>query len=84
MHEHQIGLELDRGIQQRLAGSHSSDNLGDLHAPLDLQAIRAIIRHPGSSQIAIGFLYQYGQSDGHRCLPNKAVARRWPVRGAFV
>jgi len=43
MHQDGVGPERDGGLDQGLRGRHASDDAADPVAPLDLQAVRAII-----------------------------------------
>ncbi|MCY1181413.1 hypothetical protein D9M73_219140 [compost metagenome] len=58
VHQHQIGLGLDGGIQQCLAGGNTTDNTADLRPAFDLQAIWAIILDLRAAQVTLGFLDQ--------------------------
>jgi hypothetical protein len=54
VHQHQVGLGLDGGIEQRLAGGDTTDDAHDLRPAFDLQAIGAVIgfsRCPGNGRL---------------------------------
>ncbi|MNI71592.1 hypothetical protein D3C73_1274730 [compost metagenome] len=76
VHQHQIGIGLYRGIQQRLAGSDATDNAHHLRTAFDLQAIGAVIGDFGAVEVTVGFFDQGAQGDGHERLLNI------PFRGA--
>jgi len=65
VYQHQIGPGLDRRIQQRLAGSHATDDTPDFGTPFDLKAVRTIIWHPRDSQVSACFLDQDRQGNRH-------------------
>ncbi|MNI67762.1 hypothetical protein D3C73_1234110 [compost metagenome] len=76
VHQHQVSLCFDGGVQQRLAGSDATDDAHDLRATFDLQAVGAIIGDPGAAQVTVGFFDEGAQGDGHKRLLNI------PFRGA--
>lgn len=65
VNQHQIGPGLDRRIQQRLAGSHATDDPPDFCTSFDLEAVRTIIWHPRDSQVSACFLDQDRQGNRH-------------------
>ncbi len=76
VHQYQVGLGFDGGVQQGLACGHAADDAHHLRATLDLQAIGAIIGNFCAAEIAVRFLDQGAKGHGHKRLLNI------PFRGA--
>jgi hypothetical protein len=85
VHQYQVSLGLDSGIQQGLAGGHATDDTHHLRATFDLQAIGAIITDGGTVEVTICFFYQRAQGDSHKRLLNIAFrAGRPSYNGAIM
>ena len=55
--QHHVGLGLHRGVQQRLAGGHATDDAADLRPPLDLQAIGAVVTDTRRIKKGVSFFH---------------------------
>ena len=61
--QHQIRLDLNRRIEQRLTGRDATDNSQHLWSAFNLQAVGAVIADCSAIKVTICFFYQRGQSD---------------------
>ena len=84
MHQHQISLGLDCGIQQCLAGGHATDYTHHLRAAFDLQAIGAVIADGGTVEVTICLFYQRAQGDSHKRLLNIAFRAGRPSYNGVI
>ncbi|MNR21765.1 hypothetical protein D3C85_1386840 [compost metagenome] len=69
VHQHQVGIGLDRGVEQCLAGSDAADDAGHLRTALDLQAVGAVVLDFRAAEVAFGFLDQGTQGNSHGKTP---------------
>jgi hypothetical protein len=55
VHQHQVGLGFDGGIEQRLAGGDTTDDAHHLRPAFDLQAVGAVIGNFRAAEVTVGF-----------------------------
>ncbi|MNJ77849.1 hypothetical protein D3C77_754510 [compost metagenome] len=69
VYQHHIGLRLNCGVEQRLAGGDSADDAAHLGAALDLQAVGTVVGDARGIQVAIALGDQGIQGNGHGDAP---------------